>query len=85
MSKLALAPNEVTSQCVKGTLSLGIKGPECEATYSLPSSSEVKNAWSYISKHPMYLHGMQQDMVTFSALLLRNVNDYLTNVTCIQT
>ena len=56
-----------------------------EANYSLPPSVEVKNAWSYISILPIYLHGMQQDKVTFSALLLHSVNDYLTNVTCIQT
>ena len=31
MSKMTLAPNEGTSQCVTGTLSLGIKGPEREA------------------------------------------------------
>jgi len=56
-----------------------------EANYSLPPSAEVKNAWSYISNLPVYLHGVQKDKVTSSALLLHNVNDYLTNVTCIQT
>jgi len=33
-------------------LSLGINWPGCEADHSPPSSAEVKNAWSNISKHP---------------------------------
>ena len=82
---MALAPNEGTTQCVTGTLSLGIKETEHEANYSLPPSAKVKNAWSYISNLLAYLHGMQWDNVTFSALLLHSVNDNLKNVSCIQT
>jgi hypothetical protein len=37
-----------------GTLSLGVKRPGCEADHSLPSSAEVKNAWSYTST-PQYV------------------------------
>ena len=34
---------------------------------------------------PIYLHDVQRDNFAFSALLSHNVNDYLTNVTFIQT
>jgi hypothetical protein len=51
------------SVSVTGTLSLGIKGPEHEANYSLPHSAKFKNTWSYISTLPMYLHGVQWDKV----------------------
>jgi hypothetical protein len=37
---------------------LGVKQLEREVDYSLPSSAEVKNAWSYTSTHPIYLHGV---------------------------
>jgi len=32
-----------------GSLSLGLKRPGCEADNLLPSSAEIKNAWSYAS------------------------------------
>jgi hypothetical protein len=34
-------------------LSLGVKWPGSEADHSLPSSADIKNAWSYIST-PQY-------------------------------
>jgi hypothetical protein len=37
-------------------LSLGVKRPGHEADHSLPSSAEVKNAWSYTSTPPIRLH-----------------------------
>jgi hypothetical protein len=45
-------------QWVTGTLSQGVKRPGCEADHSPPFSAEVKNAWSYTSTHPIYLHGV---------------------------
>jgi hypothetical protein len=39
---------------VPGALFLGVKRPEREADHSLPSSPEVKNAWSYTST-PQYV------------------------------
>jgi hypothetical protein len=37
---------------------LGGKAAGREADHSLPSSSEVKNAWSYTSTPPIRLHGV---------------------------
>jgi hypothetical protein len=36
-----------------GALTLGVKRPGCEANHSLPSNSEVNNAWSHAST-PQY-------------------------------
>jgi hypothetical protein len=36
----------------------GVKRPVREADHSLPSSAEVKNAWSYTSTLPIRLHGV---------------------------
>jgi hypothetical protein len=44
---------------VQAALSLGVELPGFEADHhSHPSSSEVKNAWSYFSTPPMHLHGV---------------------------
>jgi hypothetical protein len=45
-------------QWVPEALSLGIKWPGHEADHSSPSSTEDKNAWSYISTPPICLHGV---------------------------
>jgi hypothetical protein len=37
------------TQWVPGTLSQGVKRPECEADHSSPSSAQVKNAWNNTS------------------------------------
>jgi len=34
----------------------GVKWPGRDVEYSLPSSAEVKNGWSYTSA-PVYIHG----------------------------
>jgi hypothetical protein len=39
-------------------LSLGVKRPGREADHSPPSSTDVKNAWSYTSIPPICLHGV---------------------------
>jgi len=39
-------------------LSPGVKRSWHEADHSLPSSTEVKNAWSYTSTFPVRLHGV---------------------------
>jgi hypothetical protein len=41
-----------------GALSLGVKAPAHEADHLLPSSAEVKNAWSYTSTPLIRLHGV---------------------------
>jgi hypothetical protein len=38
--------------------SLGVKRPGREANHPHPSSTEVKNAWSYTSSPPVRLHSM---------------------------
>jgi len=35
-----------------------LKRPEREADHSSTSSTEVKNAWSYTSIPPIYIHGV---------------------------
>jgi hypothetical protein len=57
-SRPALGPTEPPIQWVPWALSLGVKWPEREADHSLPSSVEVKNAWSYTSIQPIRLHGV---------------------------
>jgi hypothetical protein len=47
-SRVALGPTQPPIQWVSGALSLGVKRPGREANHSLPSSAEIKNAWSYI-------------------------------------
>jgi hypothetical protein len=46
-SRTALGPTQPPIQWIPGTLSLGVKRQGREADHSLPSSAEVKNAWSY--------------------------------------
>jgi hypothetical protein len=41
-----------------GALYLGVKQLGREADHSPPYSAEVKNAWSYTSTPPIYLHGL---------------------------
>jgi hypothetical protein len=57
-SRPALETTQPPIQWVPGALSLGVEQPEREADQSSPSSSEVKNAWSYTSTPPLYLHGV---------------------------
>jgi hypothetical protein len=45
-------------QSVPGALSLEIKRQGREADQSPPSSTEVKNTWSYTSTPPIPLHGV---------------------------
>jgi hypothetical protein len=52
-SRTALGPTQPPIQWVSGALSLGVKRPGREADHSPPSSTEVKNAWNYIST-PQY-------------------------------
>jgi hypothetical protein len=48
-SRPALWPILPPIQWIAGALSLEVKRPGREADISLPSSAEVKNAWSYTS------------------------------------
>jgi hypothetical protein len=45
-------------QWVPGNLSLGVKRPGFETDHSNPSSTQVKNAWSYTSTLTIRLHGV---------------------------
>jgi hypothetical protein len=58
MSRWALGPTHPPIQWIPGALSLGVKWPGCEADHSPPSSSKVKNVWSYTSTPAVHLHGM---------------------------
>jgi hypothetical protein len=53
----ALRPTHLRIQWISGTLTPKIKRPGLEDDHSLPSSDEVKNAWSYTSIPPIRLHG----------------------------
>jgi hypothetical protein len=57
-SRTALGPTQPPIQWVLGALSLGVKRPRREADHSSPSSTEVKNAWSYTPTPPIRLHGV---------------------------
>jgi hypothetical protein len=57
-SRTALGPTQPPIQWVPGALSLGVKRQAREADHSLPSSAEVKNAWSNTSIPPIRLHGV---------------------------
>jgi hypothetical protein len=57
-SRRALGPIRPSNQWVLGALSPGIKWPGREVYYSRPTSTEVKNAWSYTSTPPVGLHSV---------------------------
>jgi hypothetical protein len=57
-SRPALGPTQPPTQWAPVALSLGVKRPGREANHSLPSSAEVKNAWSYTFTPPIRLHGV---------------------------
>jgi hypothetical protein len=52
LSRPVLGPTQPPIQWIPGALSLGVKRERREADHSPPSSSEVKNAWSYTSTPP---------------------------------
>jgi hypothetical protein len=54
-SRPTLGPTQFHNQWVPGNLSLGVKRPMRKADHSPPSSSEVKNVWSYTSIPPYVL------------------------------
>ena len=44
---------------------LGLKQPGRESDPSLPSTTEVKNEWSYTSNPPIRFHGVARDIFNF--------------------
>jgi hypothetical protein len=65
----ALGPTQPPIQWVPVVLSLGVKRPGHESGHSLPSSAEVKNAWSYTSPPQCVFMAWRlfkhRDMLTF--------------------
>jgi hypothetical protein len=57
-SRPALGPTQPPIQLIPAAVSLGVKRLGREADHSPPSSTEVKNAWSYTSTLPIRLHGV---------------------------
>jgi hypothetical protein len=57
-TRLVLGHTQPPIQWIPGAISLGVKRPGREAVHSPPSSSEVKNAWSYTSTPPIRLPGV---------------------------
>jgi hypothetical protein len=55
-SRTALGPTQPPIQWVPGALSLGVKRPGCEADYSRPSSTEVKECVDLYLRSPIRLH-----------------------------
>jgi hypothetical protein len=59
MSRPALRPTHPPIQWVLGILSLEVKQPgDVKLTTHLHIVQRSKNAWSYTSTPPIYLHGM---------------------------
>jgi hypothetical protein len=58
VSRPALGPTQPPIRWIPHALSPGVKRPGREADHSRPSSTDVKNAWRYISTPPIRLHGM---------------------------
>jgi len=56
--RLALGFTQPPVQWVPGAFTPGVKRSVPEAGHSLPSCSEVKNAWSYTSILAARLHGV---------------------------
>jgi hypothetical protein len=56
VSRPALGPIKPPIHWVPGALSVGVKRPGREGDHSPPSSTEVKNVWSYTSSPPVRLH-----------------------------
>ena len=52
-----------------GVLSPGLKRSEREADHLLLSSVEVKNEWSYTSASFIRLHGVDEDIFTFTSII----------------
>jgi len=61
-SRLVLEPAQPPTQCVLGTLSLGVKWPGCEADHSPLSSAKVRNISIFMAqcliKHSIFPLGM---------------------------
>jgi hypothetical protein len=52
-----------------GVLSPGVKRPGREADNLLLSSVKVKNEWSYTSASPVHLHGVDENIFTYTSIL----------------
>jgi hypothetical protein len=76
-SRPALWSTQPRIQWVTGALSVGVKWPGREADHSLPSSAEVKNAWSYTSTPPVHLHGLVLSYSTGITLPLPDITSTL--------
>jgi hypothetical protein len=81
VSRTALWPTQPLIQWVPGALSLGVKRPGGEADHSHPSSTEVKNEWSYTFT-PQYVFMAwclvkHRDNFTFTILPLSALIQYL--------
>jgi hypothetical protein len=58
MSRLVVGPTHLPLQWILGVLFPELKQLGHKTDHSPPSTAKVKNAWSYISTHPICLHGM---------------------------
>jgi len=54
-------------QWVLEVLFVGAKWPECEVDYSLPSSAEVKKAWSWTLVLPVCFNGVERGNSIFNS------------------
>ena len=75
MSGLALGP---TQPPVKWALELfpRVKRPGREVNHPLPFTAEIKNEWSCTSLHPICLHSIERENVTFTVSI--NLNGFCT-------
>ena len=66
---------KISAACLSGTAWILryfniIKWPVFEVDHWPPSSTEVKNKWSYTTSHPLRLHGKDNDNFTFYICVL---------------
>jgi hypothetical protein len=69
----ALGPTQPSLQWVPGFCP-GLKHTGHEVVHSFPSSTELKNEWSYVSTPPTYLCGMDRDSLYIFRVIIQVFN-----------
>jgi hypothetical protein len=76
VSRPALGPTQQPIQWMPEALSSGVKWLGREADHSLPSTAEVKNAWSYTSAPPIRVRMYSAQPVLQTMCSERSIRSY---------